>query len=105
MHARRQPPWIRTAMKNTSHHWRVRAPAHVVLGLCRASQGTLLTVHRDYDQNTDEFRFRAYLDSGNVAYHDYVQYFMTAEEYRTVFMLNDDHATTNSEMAGDIVEF
>ena len=35
----------------------------------------------------------------------YVQYLLTPEEYQAVFMLNNKDVVTNSEPAGDIVDF
>ena len=45
------------------------------------------------------------MDYGNVAYHDYAQYLLTPDEYQTIFMLENKDRVTNSEFAGDIVEF
>ena len=45
------------------------------------------------------------MDYGNVAYHDYVQYLLTTEEYQAIFMRDHKDKLTNSELAGDIVEF
>ena len=40
-----------------------------------------------------------------MAYHDYIQYFFTHKEYQDVFSLNEYRTVTNSELAGDIMEF
>lgn len=41
----------------------------------------------------------------HVAYHDYIQYLLTPEEYQTIFMLDHKDKVPNSEFAGDLVEF
>lgn len=64
-----------------------------------------MIVHRDLKPRTGEYGFRAYMDCGNVAYHDYVQYLLTPDEYQAVFMLENKNRVTNSELAGDTVEF
>ena len=72
---------------------------------CTQGKGSTLFIHRDYDPDSEDYGFRAYMDYGNVAYHDYIQYFFTHKEYQDVFSLNEYRTVTNSELAGDIMEF
>ena len=105
MLSRKNPPWIQGALKAISHHGGIRAPSELVEQYCTQGKGSTLFVHRDYDPDSEDYGFRAYMDYGNVAYHDYIQYFFTHKEYQDVFSLNEYRTVTNSELAGDIMEF
>ena len=105
MLSRKNPPWIQGALKAISHHGGIRAPSELVEQYCTQGKGSTLLIHRDYDPSSEDYGFRAYMDYGNVAYHDYIQYFFTRKEYQDVFSLNEYRTVTNSELAGDIMEF
>ena len=92
---KRSVPWVSGVLKNTSHHGGVRAPVEVVDAYWE-ERGGLLIVHRDLDVKTGACGFRAYMDYGNVAYHDYVQYLLTPKAYKTIFMIGNANRLTSS---------